>query len=163
MLNWGIAGGTHCHKCAQASDAIRASRKQEPRPAVEIPRRSHTVSKTCSDDRVHYSMLLAPRFIDSEADLDAAIKALLPLAQDPVLSYAELLNSGAVDRLIGLLSHENADIVIDVVEVIHELTDEEVGNEGEEDSAGASQDEREEALKNLIEGLVGLLSLRSPT
>jgi len=35
--------------------------------------------------------------------------------------------------LIGLLSHENADIVIDVVEVVHELTDEDVGNEAEQD------------------------------
>ena len=66
------------------------------------------------------------RFIDSEADLDSAIKGLLPLAQAPVLAYPELVRSGAVALLIGLLSHENADIVIDVVEVIHELTDEDV-------------------------------------
>lgn len=57
--------------------------------------------------------------------------------------------------LIGLLSHENADIVIDVVEVVHELTDEDVGNEGEEDE----DDEKnaEGALKLLIEGLVSVL------
>lgn len=58
---------------------------------------------------------------------------------------------------MGLLSHENADIVIDVVEVIHELTDEEVGNEVEEDEEGEVT--REEALKMLIEGLVGLSRL----
>lgn len=55
--------------------------------------------------------------------------------------------------MIGLLSHENADIVIDVVEVIHELTDED--NEAEEDEE--QEGTREEALKLLIEGLVGLL------
>ncbi|KAH9951592.1 Catenin-beta-like protein [Amylocystis lapponica] len=94
------------------------------------------------------------RFIDSEADLDAAIKALLPLAQAPALAYPELLSTGSVERLIGLLSHENADIVIDVVEVIHELTDEDVGNEADEDAEGDDQEVREGALKNLIEGLL---------
>ncbi|KAJ7904564.1 armadillo-type protein [Mycena olivaceomarginata] len=80
-----------------------------------------------------------------------AIKALLPLAQAPVLAYPELVKSGTVALLIGLLSHENADIVIDVVEVIHELTDEDVGNEDDEE-----EEERtaEEALKILMEGLL---------
>jgi beta-catenin-like protein 1 len=55
-----------------------------------------------------------------------------------------------VALLIGLLSHENVDIVIDVVEVVYELTEEDVGNEGEQ------QDEEMDsgALKILIEGLV---------
>ncbi|KAJ3484557.1 hypothetical protein NLI96_g5564 [Meripilus lineatus] len=90
------------------------------------------------------------KFIDSEADLDAAIKALLPLAQIPSISYPELVKSGGVARLIGLLSHENADIVIDVVEVIHELTDED--NEAEEDEE--EEGTREEAFKALIESLL---------
>ncbi|KAJ6536620.1 Catenin-beta-like protein [Mycena sp. CBHHK59/15] len=91
------------------------------------------------------------KFIDSEADLDSAIKALLPLAQAPVLAYPELVRSGTVTLLIGLLSHENADIVIDVVEVIHELTDEDVGNEAEEEDEERTS---EEALKILVEGLL---------
>lgn len=81
--------------------------------------------------------------------MDSALKALLPLAQEPVLAYPELIRSGTVALLIGLLSHENVDIVIDVVEVVHELTDEDVGNEGEEDEEMNSG-----ALKILIEGLV---------
>ncbi|EPT03786.1 hypothetical protein FOMPIDRAFT_1046816 [Fomitopsis schrenkii] len=92
------------------------------------------------------------KFIDSEADLDAALKALLPLAQVPLLAYPELVKTGALARLVGLLSHENADIALDVVEVIHELTDEEVGNETEEVEEGEGT--REEALKMLIEGLI---------
>ncbi|OBZ70506.1 Beta-catenin-like protein 1 [Grifola frondosa] len=72
------------------------------------------------------------KFIDSEADLDVAIKALLLLLKLPI--------------------HENADIVIDVVEVIHELTDEDVGNEAEEDEE--EQGSREDALKMLIESLL---------
>lgn len=92
---------------------------------------------------------LFSRFIDSEADLDAALKSLLPLAQAPVLSYAELVKSGTVALLVGLLSHENADIAIDVVEVVHELTDEDVGNEADEDDQDTA-----DALKTLIEALV---------
>jgi len=101
-----------------------------------------------------------PRFIDSEADLDSAIKSLLPLAQAPVLAYPELLRSGTIALLIGLLSHENADIVIDVVEVAHELTDEDVGNEAEQEED--EEKSAEAALKLLIEALVStlLLSLR---
>jgi beta-catenin-like protein 1 len=99
----------------------------------------------------HAKCLTCTRFIDSEADLDSAIKALIPLAQVPVLAYSELVKSGAVAQLIGLLSHENLDIVIDVVEVIHELTDEDVGNEAGEDEDG---EKNTEALKILIEGLV---------
>ncbi|KAF8897577.1 Catenin-beta-like protein [Infundibulicybe gibba] len=90
------------------------------------------------------------KFIDSEADLDGAIKALLPLAQAPVLAYPELLRSGIVTLLMGLLSHENVDIVIDVVEVIHELTDEDVGGEDNDDT----DETAEQALGALIDGLV---------
>lgn len=92
-----------------------------------------------------------PRFIESEADLDLAIKALLPLAQSPVLAYPEIVRSGAIERLVGLLSHENMDIVIDVVEVIHEFTDEDAGNDQEDEEEEGS---REDALKQLIESLV---------
>ncbi|KAF8591532.1 DUF1716-domain-containing protein [Ramaria rubella] len=92
------------------------------------------------------------KFIDSEADLDSAIKSLLPLAQAPTLAYPELVRSGTATALIDLLSHENADIVIDVVEVIHELTDEDVGNEDDDDVD--EEGGREEALKSLIEGLL---------
>ncbi|KAF9453073.1 DUF1716-domain-containing protein [Macrolepiota fuliginosa MF-IS2] len=90
------------------------------------------------------------KFIDSEADLDLAIKSLLPLAQAPTLAYPELVKAGAVTLLIGLLTHENMDIVIDVVELIHELTDEDVGAEEEQEGTG----ETEEALKVLVDNLL---------
>ncbi|KAG9317673.1 Catenin-beta-like protein [Chiua virens] len=89
------------------------------------------------------------KFIDSEVDLDGAIKALLPLAQSPALAYPEMVRSGIVTLLVGLLSHENVDIVIDAVEVFHELTDEDVGNEGDE----SEQEDNQPALKMLIEAL----------
>ena len=68
-----------------------------------------------------------------------------------MLAYPELVRSGSVGLLIGLLSHENADIVIDVVDVIHELTDEDVGNELEDEE---EQAQAQGALKTLIEALV---------
>lgn len=92
------------------------------------------------------------RFIDSEADLDSAIKALLPLAQVPTLAYPELVRSGQIATIVGLLSHENADIALDIIELVHELTDEDVGNEGEgEEEEG---EDSEAALKTLIDALV---------
>ncbi|KAM6495842.1 Catenin-beta-like, Arm-motif containing nuclear domain containing protein [Amanita muscaria] len=89
------------------------------------------------------------KFIDSEADLDSAIKTLLPLSQAPSIAYPELVRSGSLARLIGLLAHENVDIVIDVVELINELTDEDAGNEDEE-----TEEETEEAIKVVIDGLL---------
>ncbi|KAL4075820.1 Catenin-beta-like protein [Scleroderma citrinum] len=91
------------------------------------------------------------KFIDSEADLDSAIKSLLPLAQSPTLAYPEIVRSGMVSLLIGLLSHENVDIVIDAVELLNELTDEDVGNEGEDEEV---QEGAQGALKVLTEALV---------
>ena len=89
------------------------------------------------------------RFIDSEADLDSALRALMPLAQVPIIAYPELVRSGSVARLVGLLSHENADIAIDVIDLLHELTDED--NEANEDE---DEERRSAAVKALIEALV---------
>ena len=91
----------------------------------------------------------AHRFIDSEADLDGALRALMPLAQVPILAYPELVRSGSVARLVGLLSHENADIAIDVIDLLHELTDEDNEATEEED-----EEQRSAAVKTLIEALV---------
>ena len=93
------------------------------------------------------------RFIDSEADLDGALRALMPLAQVPILAYPELVRSGSIARLVGLLSHENADIAIDVIDLLHELTDED--NEADEDE---DEEQRSAAVKTLIETLVRYLN-----
>lgn len=66
-----------------------------------------------------------PRFIDSEADLDAGIKALSMLSEHPAL-YAEFARLGCVGSLVSLLAHENTDIAIDAIEIVGELTDEDV-------------------------------------
>ncbi|KAI0536440.1 Catenin-beta-like protein [Xylaria digitata] len=68
------------------------------------------------------------RFIASEAELDTEIKALSILSEHPEL-YPEFVRSGCVGSLVGLLAHENTDIAIDAVEIIDELTDEDVAAE----------------------------------
>lgn len=61
----------------------------------------------------------------SEADLDADVKALSILSEHPEL-YEEFAKLGCVASLVSLLSHENTDIAIDAIEIINELTDEDV-------------------------------------
>lgn len=97
------------------------------------------------------------KFIDSEADLDAAIKSLMQLSQFPALAYPELVKSETIGLLIGLLSHENMDIVIDVVELIHELTDEDVGGEEENDMEEGYENRKDAAMKILADKLVCIL------
>lgn len=65
------------------------------------------------------------KFIGSEADLDADIKGLSILSEHPEL-YPEFVKLGSVSSLVSLLAHENTDIAIDAMEVIGELTDEDV-------------------------------------
>ena len=67
----------------------------------------------------------------SEADLDAEIKALSILAEHPEL-YPEFAKLGCVGSLVSLLAHENTDIAIDAIEVLGELTDEDVEAEESE-------------------------------
>ena len=65
------------------------------------------------------------RFMASEADLDAEIKALSILSEHAEL-YTEFAKLGCVGSLVSLLAHENTDIAIDAVEILGELTDEDV-------------------------------------
>ena len=63
-----------------------------------------------------------------------------------------MIKTGATEQLIGLLSHENTDISLDVVEVIEELTDEDILDETEDS---------EEGMRNLQAFVNALVSLRS--
>ncbi|RGP78058.1 hypothetical protein FLONG3_3807 [Fusarium longipes] len=70
------------------------------------------------------------KFIGSEADLDADIKGLSLLSEHPEL-YPEFVKTGCVASLVSLLAHENTDIAIDAIEIMGELTDEDVSAEDE--------------------------------
>jgi beta-catenin-like protein 1 len=83
----------------------------------------------------------------------------MPLSQVPALAYPEIVKTGTITMLVGLLSHENMDIVIDVVEVIRELTDEDVGGEADEEEEAEVDDEtgqnkKDLGMKLLIDALV---------
>jgi beta-catenin-like protein 1 len=65
------------------------------------------------------------KFMGSEADLDADIKALSILTENTEL-YKDFAELGCVASLVSLLSHENTDIAIDAIEIIGELIDEDV-------------------------------------
>ncbi|KAF5724372.1 nuclear associated [Fusarium mundagurra] len=71
------------------------------------------------------------KFIGSEADLDADIKGLSLLSEHPEL-YPEFVKLECVASVVGLLAHENTDIAIDAIEIMGELTDEDVAAEEEQ-------------------------------
>lgn len=71
------------------------------------------------------------KFIQSEAELDADIRALSILGEHPEL-YPQVAELGTVGSLVGLLAHENTDIAIGAIEIIGELTDEDVAAEADE-------------------------------
>ncbi|KAL6874866.1 Catenin-beta-like protein [Trichoderma novae-zelandiae] len=71
------------------------------------------------------------KFIDSEAELDAEIKNLSLLAEASHL-YGEFVKLGSAASLVGLLTHDNTDIAIDAIEIIGELTDDDVVTESEQ-------------------------------
>ncbi|KAJ9156199.1 DUF1716-domain-containing protein [Pleurostoma richardsiae] len=89
------------------------------------------------------------KFIQSEADLDGAVRGLSIITEHPEL-YPLLAELGTAASLASLLAHENTDIAIAAVEIINELTDEDV----------AATDEQWGALADaLLEAdLVGLLA-----
>lgn len=67
----------------------------------------------------------------SEADLDSDIKSLSILSEHPEL-YEEFAKLGSAASLVSLLTHDNTDIAIDAIQIISELTDEDVEAEQEQ-------------------------------
>ncbi|KAI7879344.1 DUF1716-domain-containing protein [Lichtheimia hyalospora FSU 10163] len=101
------------------------------------------------DQRVRYADQ-PEKFMESEADLDEEIKNLLTLTQAPHL-YPELVKLGSVNSIISLLSHENTDIAIDAIDLINELTDEDVGLSEEELERS---EEATNGVKTLVDALL---------
>ena len=66
-------------------------------------------------------------FIESEIDLDESIHELKNFSQNPSMAFSQLLkNVEILEKIVNLLSHENTDIALDVVEVLEELTDDDI-------------------------------------
>ncbi|KAG0226884.1 hypothetical protein BGW41_004061 [Actinomortierella wolfii] len=102
------------------------------------------------------------KFMESEADLDEEIKNLMALTQAPQ-HYTALVELGSVASILSLLLHENIDIAIDAIELIKELTDEEVIASAVVDEEPDSEElaAGEAGMKALVEALVqeGMLGL----
>ncbi|SNX82651.1 related to nuclear associated protein [Melanopsichium pennsylvanicum] len=107
------------------------------------------------------------RFIDSEADLHTEIKSLLILTTSPTLFYPEFVKLGGAGSLAGLLTHENADISAAAIEVIEEVTDDDVLDTAQDAEGGNEEEmlqERQkaaEAMNQLVEAFLeqGVLDL----
>ncbi|CAN0444704.1 unnamed protein product [Ascophyllum nodosum] len=92
------------------------------------------------------------RFVDSEVELDEAIKSLSVVAAAPEL-YPALVDAGAVTSLLGLLTHENTDISISVLLLLQELTDSDVLSETEEASVIIDAIVHKQGLELLVQNL----------
>ncbi|PIA15892.1 DUF1716-domain-containing protein, partial [Coemansia reversa NRRL 1564] len=88
-----------------------------------------------TEDRITYAQS-PENFVESEAELDEAIQRLLLLTND--VQYLRMLDELEVlPTLVGLVAHENADIALDVIQLVAELAAEDAwSHEGE------SQEER---------------------
>ncbi|KAK4986686.1 hypothetical protein LTR50_005131 [Elasticomyces elasticus] len=82
------------------------------------------------------------KFMSSEADLDAEIKALSILSEHPEL-YSEFARIGCAGSLVSLLAHDNTDIAIGAMEIISELLD---------DNGQADQGQWDSLVNAMIEG-----------
>eukprot|EP00727_Mastigamoeba_balamuthi_P007985 m51a1_g3807 hypothetical protein (1348) ;mRNA; r:245266-251184 len=101
------------------------------------------------------------KFMDSEVELDEELKRLNAVATAPNL-YADFVSLGAVQTVLGLLEHENADIAIDVVLLLQEMTtydeESEVDQHDRADSTAALVDALIEhhAVEALVKNLARL-------
>lgn len=71
------------------------------------------------------------RFADSEVELHEELQKLKVLAGGPEL-YPDLVSVNTVPSILGLLGHENTDIAIDVVQLLQDLTDEDILEDNDE-------------------------------
>jgi beta-catenin-like protein 1 len=96
------------------------------------------------------------RFVDSEVNLDSSIRELLLLTQNPREFYPELSKLGIINSLVDLLSHENVDISIIVIEALEELTDDDVteGDADSDDEQDVGSGSARQAVVNLANALI---------
>ncbi|XP_061429433.1 beta-catenin-like protein 1 [Lethenteron reissneri] len=71
------------------------------------------------------------KFMESELDLNDVIQEMHVIATMPEL-YPLLVDLNSVTSLLGLLSHDNTDIAIEVVDLLQELTDVDTLHESQE-------------------------------
>ncbi|KAK4046878.1 hypothetical protein OIV83_005774 [Microbotryomycetes sp. JL201] len=107
------------------------------------------------------------KFVDSEFNLIQAVQGLMLLSTNPILTFPILIDLNTTESLADLMSHENPDVVMAVIEVLEEWLDPDSLDDREEDEDGDvdAQQSRIDALKALVEGLrkAGLIDLAVAT
>ncbi|XP_034941278.1 beta-catenin-like protein 1 [Chelonus insularis] len=71
------------------------------------------------------------KFMESEVELHETLQELHVVATNPEL-YPVMVELGAIPSLLELLSHENTDIAVGVVDLLQELTDVDILHESQE-------------------------------
>ncbi|XP_065185882.1 beta-catenin-like protein 1 [Sycon ciliatum] len=91
------------------------------------------------------------KFLESEMEVHDDLQQLHALSTVPQL-YPLLVDSNIITSLLSLLSHDNSDIALAVIDLLHELTDVDVVRQAEEEE----DDEEDEAsgAKMLIDALL---------
>lgn len=75
------------------------------------------------------------KFMESELELNDEIQKLHVIATVPEY-YPILMETNAIQTILGLLSHDNSDISIAVLDLLQELTDEGAMTDNEEEVEG---------------------------
>ena len=100
------------------------------------------------------------RFIESEADLDAALRELVLLTTTVPALYPEFIKHGTAASVVGLLAHENVDIAAAAITVLEELTDDDVLDTTSDEKSAAVMQQLVDTLcaSQVLELLVSNLS-----
>ncbi|GAA5910145.1 hypothetical protein JCM6882_006528 [Rhodosporidiobolus microsporus] len=94
------------------------------------------------------------KFVDSEFNLLEALRSLLLLSTAPAMTYPLLLENATPSTFADLLSHENTDVSIAVVEVLEEWVDPEGLDDDDAEEGEEALEKKREAMKALVDGLV---------
>ena len=75
------------------------------------------------------------KFMESELELNDEVQKLHVMATTPEY-YPILVETNTIQTILGLLSHDNSDISIAIIDLLQELTDEEAMTDSEEELEG---------------------------
>jgi len=78
------------------------------------------------------------KFLESEVELHAEIQELHAVAASPELYYI-LVDTKAVNSILGMITHDNTDISIGAVSLLQEMTDVDLSSEDEDERASVMQ------------------------
>ena len=95
------------------------------------------------------------KFMESELELNDEIQTLHVIATVPEY-YPILVETNTVQTLMGLLSHDNSDVAIAVIDLLQEMTDVDTVNESEEEAEKLIEAMLEEQVDLLVVDVKGL-------